>query len=115
MSEPNALLIEYIFDPDCPSHPEAFERLREVMDEEGVREEVRVVALTDDEQARQMRFLGSPTIRINGTDIEPGTESRHAYALSCRAYTKADGRISPLPPADLIRDALRRAAAGDRS
>jgi hypothetical protein len=63
------------------------------------------------EQAAARQFLGSPTIRIDGVDIEPGADARHDYALACRAYVKGDGRISPLPPRELIRDAVARAAS----
>ena len=53
-------------------------------------------------------FVGSPTIRIDGRDLQPPGPEEHA-GLTCRIYQRRDGRISPLPdPADL-RDALAAA------
>jgi hypothetical protein len=69
-----------------------------------------VVREIDDEAgADAARFVGSPTIRVDGRDVQPPEEGEPA-ALTCRVYHLRDGRVSPVPdPADL-RDALTRAA-----
>ena len=97
--------VSFLYYEDCPSHDVALERLREVMDEEGIPDEVEVVKVETEEQARKLRFVGSPTIRVDGQDIYPPSDSR--YALTCRAYRLADDRISPLPSKDMIRRAVR--------
>src|SRR5215218_427932 len=97
--------VSFIYYEDCPSYDLALERLREVMDEEDIPGEVEVVEVETEEQARELRFVGSPTIRVNGQDIDPPSNSR--YALTCRAYRLADDRISPLPSKDMIRRAFR--------
>jgi len=62
-----------------------------------------------DVAAAQESFVGSPTIRIDGVDVQPPGEE--PVGLTCRIYHRRDGRISPTPdPAD-IRDALRAARA----
>lgn len=101
--------IELLYDPDCSSPETALARVRRVLETEGVAFEITVTAVTSQEQAVANRFLGSPTIRIGGADIEPGSEGRDDYALTCRAYRRVDGRITPTPPEQLIRDAVRRA------
>jgi hypothetical protein len=78
------------------------------MAEEDTPGEVEVVKVETEEQARELRFVGSPTIRVDGQDIDLPTESR--YALTCRVYRLEDGRISPLPAKDMIRRALRSLA-----
>jgi hypothetical protein len=70
-----------------------------------VKTNVEVVEVKSEEQARQLRFIGSPTILINGQDIDPPPPDSH-YALSCRAYRLEDGRISPLPSTETIRRAI---------
>ena len=100
--------VSFLYYEDCPSHNLALERLREVMAEEDTPGELEVVKVETDEQARELRFVGSPTIRVDGQDIDPPTESR--YALTCRAYRLEGGRISPLPAKDMIRRALRSPA-----
>jgi hypothetical protein len=100
--------VSFLYYEDCPSHDLALERLREVMAEEGIPGEVEVVKVETEEQARELRFVGSPTIRIDGQDIDPPSDSR--YTLTCRAYRLEGDRISPLPSGDMIRRALRSPA-----
>lgn len=100
--------VSFLYYEDCPSHNLALERLREVMAEEDTLGEVEIVKVETEEQARELRFVGSPTIRVDGQDIDLPTESR--YALTCRVYRLEDGRISPLPAKDMIRRALRSPA-----
>ncbi|MCA1719006.1 MAG: DUF2703 domain-containing protein, partial [Actinobacteria bacterium] len=88
--------VSFLFYEDCPSHELALERLREVLVEEGIDTDVEVVEVESEEQARQLRFIGSPTILLNGRDIDPPPPDSH-YALTCRAYRLEDSRISPLP------------------
>jgi hypothetical protein len=95
------LRVSFLYYEECPSHDLALERLREVMAEEGIPGEVEVIKVETEEQARQLRFVGSPTIRVDGQDIEPLSDPR--YALTCRSYHLEDGRISPLPSKDMIR------------
>ena len=104
----NLARVSFFYSEECPSHDLALERLREVMDEEGISGEVEVFKVETEDQARQLRFVGSPTIRVDGQDIDPPSDPR--YALTCRAYRLEDQRISPLPSKDMIRRALRSQA-----
>ena len=97
--------VSFLYYEDCPSHELALERLGEVMDEESILGEVEVIKVETEEQARELRFVGSPTIHVDGQDIDPPRDS--TYALTCRAYRLEDDRISPLPSKDMIRRALR--------
>lgn len=99
--------ITFLYFEDCPSHEPALARLREVMAEEGVDVPIKVIRVDTEDQAEALDFYGSPTIRINGRDIDPPTEERRA--LTCRVYELADGRISPLPSHEMIRNTLRKA------
>ena len=62
--------VSFLYYEECPSHDLALERLREVMAEEGIPGEVEVLKVETDEQARELRFVGSPTIRVDGKDID---------------------------------------------
>lgn len=103
--------IEFLYWEECPSHEEALARLREVLASEGVEAEIEIRRIETEEQAQAERFIGSPTIRINGIDIDPTAERQTFYSLTCRAYTREDGRISPLPPVEMIRRAVQAARA----
>jgi hypothetical protein len=102
--------ITFLYYEDCPSHDVALDRLRQVTDEEGLDAEVEIIKVETEEQAHRLRFIGSPTIRIDGQDIDPPPPDAQ-YALTCRAYHLEDGRISPLPSLDMIRRALQRRKA----
>jgi hypothetical protein len=103
------LHLSFLYFEDCPSHELALERLHQVLTEEGIDAEVAVVKIETDAQAEQWRFVGSPTIFVEGRDIDLPPPSAQ-FALTCRAYRREDGRISPLPPPELIRRSLRAAA-----
>jgi hypothetical protein len=98
--------ITFLFYEDCPSHDEALKRLKEVMEREGLQVPVDVIKVETEKQAKALRFLGSPTILVNGQDICPQPHETH-YGLTCRAYRLEDGRISPLPSEKMIHNALR--------
>ncbi len=58
--------------------------------------------------AQRERFVGSPTIRVDGVEVAP--PDGEPAGLTCRVYRLRDGRISPTPDPEDIRDAIRRAA-----
>ncbi len=99
--------VTFLYFEDCPSHDAALERLRAVMTEQGIQAKLEIIKVETDEQAQSLQFIGSPTILINGQDIDPPSSVAY-YALTCRAYQLEDGRISPLPSPDMIRCALQR-------
>jgi len=99
--------VEFLYWEDCPSYAQALLRLREVVAEEGVNSEVEVIRVDTEDQAQQLRFLGSPTIRFDDVDMAPPVDQ--SYGLSCRVYLTDDGRVTPLPSKEMIRRALRSA------
>ena len=98
--------IRFLYYEDCPSHETALERLQMVMNQENISSEVEVIKVETEDQANSWKFVGSPTILINGEDIVPPPEDAQ-YNLTCRAYRLENGRISPLPSEIMIRDALQ--------
>ena len=98
--------IEFLYWKGCPSHPEALELLHEVLAEHGVEAEVELREVLTHEDAQELRFPGSPTIRVDGRDVDAdGAEERPS--LSCRIYRLPDGRPSPVPTRAQLEDALR--------
>ena len=76
-----------------------------IVDELGLDARVRRVDVPDAETAVEQRFLGSPTVRVNGRDVEPGAEQRADYALCCRVYRTRAG-LTGEPDERWLRDAL---------
>ena len=105
------LKVRFLYSEDCPSHGEALQRLRRVLKEEGIRDEVEVIEVKTSEDAEKLKFIGSPTILLDGRDIDPATNPY--YALTCRAYRLEDGRSSPLPSEVMIRKAIRKVSVDE--
>ena len=105
--------VELLWWEGCPSTDAALADLRAALAETGLDPQaVRVTRVDTDEQAVLARFIGSPTILIDGVDVQPPAAGE-PVGLTCRVYHRRDGRISPTPdPADL-REALRRASDTD--
>ena len=69
--------------------------------------ELRSVEIDTDAAAERSGFVGSPTIRVDGRDVRP-PEHAEPPGLTCRVYHLRDGRISPLPDPEDIKEALTR-------
>jgi hypothetical protein len=102
--------VELLFWDGCPSHPRALAELRAAMADLGLDPStIAVREIHTREDALRERFVGSPTIRIDGVDVRPPPDTE-LFELTCRVYYRRDGRVSPTPdPAD-VRDALTAAA-----
>ena len=72
--------------------------------------EIRLRAIADDTAAQHERFLGSPTVRVDGRDVEPGAQERDDFGLKCRLYRTPAG-LRGAPPDQWILDALTRKLA----
>lgn len=104
----SAVHVELLWWEGCPSQPRALSDLRAAMAELGLDPDtIEVRQIKTESDAQREVFIGSPTIRVNGVDVNPAEDE--PYGLNCRVYYRRDGRISPTPdPADL-RDALSAA------
>jgi hypothetical protein len=99
-------LIELLYWEGCPSYPEAKALLEQVLVELGRSDEIVMTEVVSDEDAVRLRFPGSPTIRVDGHDVDrPGASARPA--LNCRIYHLPDGRVSPVPSREQLEAALR--------
>ncbi len=100
--------VEFLWWSGCPSWKRALARLREEMTAlELDPESIELREVDTDEAAASEGFVGSPTIRVNGRDVQ--APDHEPTGLSCRVYRLRDGRISPLPDRADIRDGLRAA------
>ena len=98
--------IELLFFDGCPSHERLVPVVRELAASTGT--ELVLRRIETPEQAERERFLGSPTVRIDESDVDPGAAERTDYGLKCRLYRSEALGQSPVPPAEWIRTALER-------
>jgi hypothetical protein len=105
--EPSGPEVEVLYFDGCPNHVPALALVERVAGELGIEPKIRLVNVADQEAAQRLRFLGSPTIRIGGRDVDPDTEERTDYALSCRVF-RTEAGIAGQPDERWVRDALAR-------
>jgi hypothetical protein len=100
--------VEFLWWEGCPSHERALAELRDAMRDAGLDpESVEVRHIPTEEDASRESFVGSPTVRIDGRDIQP--PDGEPVGLTCRIYRLRDGRVSPTPDPVDVRDALMSA------
>jgi len=105
--------VELLWWSGCPSWERALAELREEMGELGLDpSSVAVREVATEGAAEREEFVGSPTIRIDGRDIQPPTGE--PVGLSCRVYRLRDGRFSALPDRADVRAALAGAITEGR-
>lgn len=102
--------VELLYFDGCPNHETLLPRLRELLAQAGVDTEVELRRVEDLEAAERERFLGSPTLRINGDDVDTTAGTRDDYGLKCRLFATRDG-LRGTPADDWILAALDRAQA----
>lgn len=73
--------IEIFVSPGCAHVDEAVALVRNTLTELKLDADVTEIRVEKEEKARELKFLGSPTVRVNGSDIEPGAAERQDYGL----------------------------------
>jgi hypothetical protein len=96
------LKVEVLYVADCPSYAPTVRLMKDVLAAEGILAEVKEVLVVDAPMASELKFFGSPTIRINGLDI--AAESPNGGILACRLYPGSP-QIG-VPPMEMVRRAV---------
>jgi hypothetical protein len=102
--------VELLFWEGCPSHPDAYTLLCAVLAELNMHAEVELIEVRTQEEAETLGFVGSPTIRVDGRDVDEEGAARTRPSLSCRVYTHG-ATISPVPSHAQIQRALETIGA----
>lgn len=101
--------VQVLYFDGCPNYEALLPHLRELLDTNGAEAAaIELVRVADEETAAQERFLGSPTVRIDGRDVEPGAGERTDFGLECRLFATAEG-LRGVPDDDWVLAALERA------
>lgn len=96
--------VEVLYVAGCPSHPAAVRLVRDLLTAEGIIADVDEVLVSDDRMANELRFIGSPTIRINGRDVDEISRVQRNFSLCCRMYPGSQ-QIG-LPSSELVQRAI---------
>jgi hypothetical protein len=79
--------VELLYFQGCPNYTTLLARLPELLGAP----EVVTIRVRSEQAAQRLRFLGSPTVRIDGRDVEPGAGERSDFGLKCRVYRTPEG------------------------
>lgn len=104
------MIVEILSFEGCPNDGPVRETVERILAELELEAEIVMVDVPDLQTAERMRFLGSPTIRIAGRDVEPGADTRDDFLFGCRVFRTEDG-LRGQPDEGWIRAALLQAAA----
>jgi hypothetical protein len=85
----NNLNIELLYFDDCPSWKNALDILKESLNNLDISQEISLISVETQEEAKENEFNGSPMIRVNGIDLFPTSQTE--YALGCRVYQSPNG------------------------
>ena len=100
------MTVEVLYFDGCPGYEALLPRLRELLRKAGADATVELRLVDTPEAAQAARFLGSPSLLINGRDVEPGADTRTDFGMKCRLYRGPAG-ASPVPRQEWILAALR--------
>jgi len=98
--------IEVLYIDGCPHFPATVDAVKKCLGQLGLTCPITEISVADQRMAMDIGFLGSPTVRIDGLDIEPSARQRIEFGMMCRTYEGSGG----VPYEDLIRSAITKAA-----
>jgi mercuric ion transport protein len=98
--------VQVLYFDGCPNSLPAVELVAETLRAEGIETDVELVLVASAEQAQEIEFLGSPTVRINGLDVEPEARTQKSYGFGCRTYVDGEKRTG-MPSRRMIQRAIR--------
>lgn len=97
--------VELLYFDGCPHYEAVLARLEDLLRRTGVDERVQLRNIPDEAAAVRERFLGSPTVRVDGYDVEPGAGERSDFGMTCRLYATQEGTVE-MPLDKWVLDAL---------
>jgi hypothetical protein len=101
--------VELLYFDGCPNHEALLPHLRAMLRREGIETDVDLRRVETQEEAARVGFLGSPTVRVDGSDVEAAAAGRRDFGLKCRLYQTPDG-LKGVPPEEWILAAIREQA-----
>lgn len=101
--------VEILFFAGCPAYRRARERALAAMKGAGMADEPTMTLVRHARDAKALDFHGSPTVRIDGRDIDPaGLAKSPEVGLYSRVY-RWKGKTYDAPPEEMIRGAVAAA------
>jgi hypothetical protein len=106
------MTVELLYTPGCPNHETAAELVRDVLKAEGLRADLVETPVSSYEEAWARSFAGSPTVRVNGQDVENIALHHLPIGFACRTYV-VEGKRQGVPPRSWLARAIRAARTSE--
>lgn len=101
-----APVVEILYTDECPFWKEVVKLIEEVNREFRTEATIKKVRIENEQDAKKLKFPGSPTVRINGVDIDPEAKESEGF-IGCRIY-RYENRVYEFPPKEMIKNAFQR-------
>jgi hypothetical protein len=101
--------VELLYFDGCPNHEQLLAHLQQLLRSAQMPVKLELRRISDDEAAQRERFLGSPTVRVDGRDVEPDAEDREDFGLKCRLYQLPAG-LGGVPLDEWVLNAVAHAS-----
>lgn len=106
--------IEFLYSERLGKSADAEKALADALAATGVDAEITYTEVSDEEDARKKRFLGNPSIRVGGFDVEYAEREPTEYQAAMRYYSTVDG-WKPCPPSTMIASMIREVSERESS
>jgi hypothetical protein len=100
------MTLELLYMPGCPHHEAAIDLIHDVLNQRGLKAEFTETVISNCDEAKRHSFPGSPTLRVNGRDVEDLAANRLPVGFACRTYW-VNGRPQGVPPRAWLERAVR--------
>ncbi|NOZ72789.1 MAG: hypothetical protein GXP38_12910 [Chloroflexi bacterium] len=99
--------IDVLYFEGCPNHKPTVQRVKDVLVRLGIGAEVNEVEVTPKDDPATLKFIGSPTVLIDGQDIDPAQRHGANYGFGCRTFGGAG-----MPSIEMIEWAVQEVTSG---
>ena len=105
--------IDILFIKGCPGYLLTKKYIEEIVFDEAVDAKVSLIQIDNDEDAGKLHFIGSPTVRVEGKDIDEDFKDNKDYGVKSRLY-HIEGNPFDHPSKNMLRDAIKKAELAKR-
>ncbi|HDZ86963.1 MAG TPA: DUF2703 domain-containing protein [Actinobacteria bacterium] len=99
--------IQFLYFDGCPAWQGGLENLKQALKQSNLSEDFETVKIETDDEAKKHHFIGSPTIRVDGEDIDPAAQGQTISRKGCRIYKTPEG-IKGEPTVRMITEVIKK-------
>src|SRR5438128_2658423 len=102
------MIVDLLYFAGCPNHEPTRSLVQTILADSGIEADIREIEITDEIDAQAHKILGSPTVRVDGVDVEPSASALKRFGLMCRVYREGTS-TGGIPTRNMLVHALESA------